>query len=167
MLTLPIKKKWFDMIASGEKKEEYREIKEYYETRFQNLFGAITIYPSSIFVERYEYELLQGNDVPEEIRQDRVQEIIFRNGYSKNSPQLKCKCILRLGKGKEKMEAQGWHNCYDAEPDKPGIYRIYRRNGSKGKAYYKGNHIWQQLTNNGWDFTWWREMKGSDYIERS
>lgn len=38
MLTLPIKKKWFDMILSGEKKEEYREIKEYYETRFQNLF---------------------------------------------------------------------------------------------------------------------------------
>lgn len=49
MLTLPIKKKWFDMIASGEKKEEYREIKEYYEIRLQNLFGAITIYPSSIF----------------------------------------------------------------------------------------------------------------------
>ena len=46
MLILPIKKKWFDMILSGEKKEEYREIKEYYETRFRNLFGAITIYPS-------------------------------------------------------------------------------------------------------------------------
>ena len=29
MLTLPIKKKWFDMIVSGEKKEEYREIKPY------------------------------------------------------------------------------------------------------------------------------------------
>ena len=29
MLTLPIKKKWFDMILSGEKKEEYREIKPY------------------------------------------------------------------------------------------------------------------------------------------
>ena len=27
MLTLSIKKKWFDMILSGEKKEEYREIK--------------------------------------------------------------------------------------------------------------------------------------------
>ncbi len=25
MLVLPIKKKWFDMICSGEKKEEYRE----------------------------------------------------------------------------------------------------------------------------------------------
>ena len=29
MLILPIKKKWFDMIVSGEKKEEYREIKHY------------------------------------------------------------------------------------------------------------------------------------------
>lgn len=34
-LILPLKKKWFDMIASGEKKEEYREIKEYWRTRFQ------------------------------------------------------------------------------------------------------------------------------------
>ena len=30
MLTLPIKKKWFDMTLNGEKKEEYREIKPYY-----------------------------------------------------------------------------------------------------------------------------------------
>ena len=36
MLTLPIKKKWLDMIASGEKKEEYREITDYYDTRFTN-----------------------------------------------------------------------------------------------------------------------------------
>lgn len=34
ILTLPIKKRWFDLIASGEKKEEYREIKPYYQTRF-------------------------------------------------------------------------------------------------------------------------------------
>ena len=33
MLVLPIKKKWFDMILSGEKKEEYREIKPYYDSR--------------------------------------------------------------------------------------------------------------------------------------
>ena len=33
-LTLPLKKKWFDMIKSVEKKEEYREIKPYYEKRF-------------------------------------------------------------------------------------------------------------------------------------
>jgi len=33
MLTLPIKKKWFDMIVSGEKKEEYRTISNYYRQR--------------------------------------------------------------------------------------------------------------------------------------
>lgn len=32
-LTLFLKKKWFDMIASGEKTEEYREIKPYWGKR--------------------------------------------------------------------------------------------------------------------------------------
>lgn len=41
MLTLPIKKKWFDMIVSGEKKEEYREIKPYYDSRFMNALGFL------------------------------------------------------------------------------------------------------------------------------
>ena len=109
MLILTIKKKWFDMILSGENKEEYREIKEYYETRFQNLFGAITIYPSSIFSHRSKYELLQGEAVPEEIRKDSVQEIIFRNGYSKDSKAIKARCRLRIGEGKSE---------WGAEPDK-------------------------------------------------
>lgn len=30
---LPIKRKWFDMIASGVKKEEYREIKKHWVSR--------------------------------------------------------------------------------------------------------------------------------------
>lgn len=38
MLILPIKKKWFDMIKSGQKKEEYREIKPYYDSRFFNIY---------------------------------------------------------------------------------------------------------------------------------
>ena len=115
MLTLPIQKKWYDMILSGEKKEEYREIKEYYETRFQNLFGAITIYPSSIFSDRSEYELLQGEAVPEEIRKDRVQEIIFRNGYSKNSKAIKARCRLWIGKGRPKWGALPDKQCYVLE----------------------------------------------------
>ena len=105
MLTLPIKKKWFDMILSGEKKEEYRDIKEYYETRFQNLFGVVTIYPSSVFSDRSEYELLQGEEVPEEIRKDSVQEVIFRNGYSKDSKAIKARCRLRIGKGRPEWGA--------------------------------------------------------------
>ena len=38
MLILPIKRKWFDMIKSGEKKEEYREIKPYWTKRFENYY---------------------------------------------------------------------------------------------------------------------------------
>ena len=34
MLTLPIKRKWFDMILSGEKKEEYRNDTYYWRIRF-------------------------------------------------------------------------------------------------------------------------------------
>lgn len=115
MLTLPIRKKWFDMILSGEKKEEYREIKEYYETRFRNLFGAITIYPSSIFSNRSKYELLQGEAVPEEIRKDRVQEIIFRNGYSKDSKEIKARCRLWIGKGRPKWGASPGKQYYVLE----------------------------------------------------
>lgn len=35
-LHLVLKHKWYDMIASGVKKEEYREIKPYYSDRFFN-----------------------------------------------------------------------------------------------------------------------------------
>ena len=56
MLTLPIQKRWFDMILSGEKKEEYREI-------------------------------------------------IFRNGYSKDSKAIKARCKLRIRKGRPEWGA--------------------------------------------------------------
>lgn len=36
VLHLTLKKKWFDMIASGEKKEEYRENKPYWTKRLEN-----------------------------------------------------------------------------------------------------------------------------------
>lgn len=41
MLTFPIKKQWFDMIKSGEKKEEYRELKPFYISRLGALQGQI------------------------------------------------------------------------------------------------------------------------------
>ncbi len=70
MITLTIKKKWFDMIKSGEKKEEYREIKKYYDTRFKILAGD-----------------------------HKIHEILFRNGYSKSSPIMKCRCYIGIGYG--------------------------------------------------------------------
>lgn len=77
MLILPIKKKWFDMIKSGEKKEEYREIKPYYDSR---LLG-------------YYISHLETT-------------IILRNGYSSNSPTIKCKVKVETGYGKEEWGAE-------------------------------------------------------------
>ena len=42
ILNLTLKKQWFDMILSGEKTEEYREIKEYWNKRLlENSFDVI------------------------------------------------------------------------------------------------------------------------------
>lgn len=82
MLVLPIKKKWFDMILSGEKKEEYREIKPYYKSRFINLWKG---------------SLIDG--IAE-------REIMFRNGYSKDSPSFIAKCSAKIGTGNPKWGAE-------------------------------------------------------------
>lgn len=39
MLTFPIKRRWFDMIRSGEKKEEYRDKTSYYDARLGDCIG--------------------------------------------------------------------------------------------------------------------------------
>ena len=43
VITLQIKREWFDMILSGEKKEEYREIKPYYKSRFPTTLKVLGI----------------------------------------------------------------------------------------------------------------------------
>jgi hypothetical protein len=39
MITIPIKKKWFDMIKSGEKLEEYRNMTPHYHSLFDKYIG--------------------------------------------------------------------------------------------------------------------------------
>ena len=104
-MILPIKKKWFDMIKSGEKKEEYREIKPYYATRFQNVFGAVVM-PRSVLRGDMAPILLQGNNVCSEIRKAAVQQVIFRNGYGSSVPAIVAECRLRIGKGKTEWGAE-------------------------------------------------------------
>ena len=41
-LTLSLKKQWFDMIKSGEKKEEYREINRYWIARLVSAMVPLT-----------------------------------------------------------------------------------------------------------------------------
>lgn len=63
MLILPIKKKWFDMIVSGEKKEEYREIKPYYDSRFMNAFGFILVGGQMVYGDAAPGEIRNGNSL--------------------------------------------------------------------------------------------------------
>lgn len=89
MLVLPIKKKWFDMIASGEKKEEYREIKPYYDVRLLQYFNY-SVEGVGVFKP-------DGKE---------TKMVIFRNGYSKKAPQIKCVCTLDMGVGKEEWRCR-------------------------------------------------------------
>lgn len=76
VLHLTLKKKWFDMIASGEKKEEYRDIKPYFATRFiKHIDRSSELYtqPNNI--------LLDNNIVWKDYNW-----IAFKNGYSKDAP---------------------------------------------------------------------------------
>ncbi len=79
ILYLTLKKKWFDLTASGKKKVEYREVKPYWTKRLFDRFSNRVWLPK-IFDEVY-----------------------FRNGYSKNSPFMHVKW---LGTGMEKFEGK-------------------------------------------------------------
>ncbi len=84
MLILPIKKKWFDMILSGEKKEEYREIKPYYQSRLR----------SEGFLDQYGLPTLyQG-------------QVLFRNGYAGDSPSFEALCSLNVKTGQFEWGAE-------------------------------------------------------------
>ena len=71
MLILPIKGKWFDMIRSLEKPEEYREFSEYYAARFAKL------------------GIGDGSE----------HYVKFRNGYGRYRPTLLCKVKIFGGRG--------------------------------------------------------------------
>ena len=89
MLTLPIKKKWFDMIWSGEKQEEYREIKPYWTTRLRNEAG-LSESDFNRFLERGLVSLV----------------VEFKNGYSSYAPRFNANIRLEKGTGKKEWGAE-------------------------------------------------------------
>lgn len=119
MLTLPIKKKWFDMILSGEKKEEYREIKPYYKIRFRNVLR----FEENSILEKLLFKNFSCAE------QKAVFSVLFRNGYRKDSPSFTAKCTLSVGEGKTE---------WGAEPRKKyfvlTIHRIEYEMGGDGKC---------------------------------
>jgi hypothetical protein len=62
VLHLTLKRKWFDLIASGEKKEEYRDIKMYWATRLQNGFPSTYGIDRSASPDWKEYDYIHFTD---------------------------------------------------------------------------------------------------------
>lgn len=101
-LTLTIKKKWYDMILSGEKKAEYRDIKPFYISRFRNHF--------------YTYE--KGEDTQDSPPTNEgflqaarklniwFDAIILKNGYRKDSRAMKISGVMHVETGKPEWGAE-------------------------------------------------------------
>lgn len=86
ILHLTLKKKWFDMILSGQKKEEYREIKKYWTKRLYG--GALDPIP--------EYDIIR-----------------FTNGYGKKCPTMDVEYIsVYRGQGTQAWGAPAYQTVY-------------------------------------------------------
>lgn len=85
VLHLTLKKKWFDMILSGEKKEEYREIKEYWLKRL--CFDIQAEYPYDIETILLSLsEVNKRNDLSFKFKN--YSHVMFKNGYDRTSPYM-------------------------------------------------------------------------------
>ncbi len=88
MLTLPIKAGWYHMILHGYKKEEYRDIKQYYTIKFKKLFRC-----ESLSQEEFVSLIEENNDGKF------TSDIILRNGFSSDSPSAQVNITLTAGEG--------------------------------------------------------------------
>lgn len=76
MIILTIKRKWYEMILKGIKKEEYRDIKPYYISRLEKHLNGEPVW------------------------------IKFRNGYSRASPSFMALVTVSKGTGKVEWGAE-------------------------------------------------------------
>lgn len=86
MLELVLKKKWFDLIQSGEKTEEYREINAYWCSR-------ILTSPYHVVYGEHMAAML-----PNGYYNEKHHQVRFRLGYGKNAPEMKFKILgIKVG----------------------------------------------------------------------
>ncbi len=93
MLILPIERKWLNMILSGEKKDEYREIKPYWTVRIIRWLGFSKKETEAVL------ELLRTQGTIKAL------PVILQNGYRRNSPEVEVMCKLSIGTGKKEWGA--------------------------------------------------------------
>ena len=99
-LHLPLKKQWYEMIESGIKTEEYREIKPYWEKRLVDYKAVVEDYKRLVFRR---YVLGVHNDICREYPRGYT-HVKFSYGYTKHTMTFEIKEIT-IGKGKPEWGA--------------------------------------------------------------
>ena len=80
VLHLTITKKWYDLILSGEKKEEYRERKPYWGKRFSSHWCITVKNRCEPPFKKFDY-------------------VEFKNGYARNAPTMLVECKgIKIGR---------------------------------------------------------------------
>ena len=114
ILNLVVTKKWFDMIASGEKTEEYREIKGFWLNRLLLIkeeggekFRKLHVGNNdAILIDAI--TIKQGIDIGT-LKVAPFTHVLFRNGYHKDSPQSEKEIEnITIGKPKRGMCPEEW-----------------------------------------------------------
>lgn len=103
VLTLTVSKLWFDMIAAGDKTEEYREIKPYWVSRLVNQKAG----SGEIHFEGFcGYIAIIGK-----LEYKPYTHVLFINGYRKDSPRIEKEIdSITIGKPKKGMCPVKWLN---------------------------------------------------------
>lgn len=79
-LKLTLKKKWFDMVASGVKIEEYREIKPYWMQRLMRCYAK--------GFRPCKYQMCASYDPMCNLIFEPFTKVEFTNGYGKHRPRI-------------------------------------------------------------------------------
>lgn len=117
VLTLTVSKQWFDMIAAGEKKEEYREIKGFWMSRLLLIKDEESKEFKKLHVEKSVEMLIDTDTIKEKINVGAMKfvpftHVLFINGYGNDKPRVE-KEIESISIGKPR---KGW--CPDEFLDK-------------------------------------------------
>ena len=109
VLTLTVRKQYFDMIAAGKKTEEYREIKPYWVARlFHNNSNIIDVrYLASALAGRT--DLLKKCIDAQRIVLKQYTHVLFVNGYRKDSSCIEKEIeSITIGKPKKGLCPDKW-----------------------------------------------------------
>lgn len=118
VLHLPLKSEWYDMIESGEKREEYREFKEYYISRLvemrNRLMGQDIYTKLTPHLVRY-YAMNKGHFITDllsgTLRLKDYDEVRFSRGYTNRTMTYEV-LGLRFDFGRVDWGAPAYEMCF-------------------------------------------------------